>query len=205
MPNCQGLGFSTYDAYLASPHWRDVKRRYRESDRPQDCFLCGESQHVQLHHMTYVRLGRERLDDLVSLCARCHTMVHILIRRGDATLTLHNIVSGERASTYRRQVAAMVERAERENSNYRQLSPLDEGELKTLREIVYRRGRSLQAQMHKRRLEVGNAAFRAERKPICQAAKNARRLDRDQRNLADLVAADEYVNTGGTRSFSPDD
>ena len=47
------LGYESYDEYLASDHWRDVKRRFRESGRPTEC-ICGE-QGVDLHHETYER------------------------------------------------------------------------------------------------------------------------------------------------------
>ena len=79
------LGFSSYDAYLKGDHWRERKAAYRASDRPQRC-ICGEYEGLQLHHITYERLGAELLDDLRLLCAGCHTTVHILERRGDSTL-----------------------------------------------------------------------------------------------------------------------
>lgn len=68
------LGFQRYAEYLASPHWRDVKRRYRASNRPQRC-VCGAAG-SQLHHLTYQRLGAERLTDLELLCEVCHRRVH---------------------------------------------------------------------------------------------------------------------------------
>lgn len=65
---------SEYRAYLASDHWRDVKRRYRASRLRQTCF-CGATR-VDLHHRTYKRIGRERLGDLVPLCREHHAEVH---------------------------------------------------------------------------------------------------------------------------------
>lgn len=64
-----------YRDYLRSAHWRALKARYRESGRPQDCYLCGEKKGLALHHLTYDRLGCEFLTDLVPLCRPCHTMV----------------------------------------------------------------------------------------------------------------------------------
>lgn len=64
-----------YAAYLRSPHWRDVKRRYRASKLPKKCKVCGEAMY-DLHHRTYKRLGNERLADLVPLCRTHHQGLH---------------------------------------------------------------------------------------------------------------------------------
>lgn len=64
-----------YAAYLRSEHWRDVKARYRASNLPQTCTVCGDPK-VALHHRTYQRLGRERLTDLVPLCREHHVKAH---------------------------------------------------------------------------------------------------------------------------------
>lgn len=92
------LGYKDYGAYLRSPCWAATKARYRASSRPQAC-MCGEDQ-VQLHHMTYVRIGAERLTDLVALCAPCHTMIHILEKRGEITLDFAGFESAHRAALY---------------------------------------------------------------------------------------------------------
>lgn len=81
----KGLGYSSYSAYLGSPAWRDVKRRYFE-EHPRLC-MCGETD-VQLHHTTYDRVGAELLDDLVPLCSECHAHVHVLEAAGVIGLDL---------------------------------------------------------------------------------------------------------------------
>ena len=73
------LGFKRYKDYLNSEHWRNVRRRYRESSLPQVC-RCGATK-VALHHKTYVRLGAEELSDLEPLCADCHRRAHGKKRR----------------------------------------------------------------------------------------------------------------------------
>ena len=70
----RALGFKSYAAYLRSNHWEQVKRRYRESDRPQRC-PCG-ARAADLHHLTYERIGREELTDLIALCRDCHRKTH---------------------------------------------------------------------------------------------------------------------------------
>jgi hypothetical protein len=72
------LGFSTYQEYLASDHWRNLRKRYNDSDLPQRC-VCGRFRD-ELHHCTYERLGEEFLTDLVPLCWRCHDKLHLLLK-----------------------------------------------------------------------------------------------------------------------------
>lgn len=69
------LGYTRYEEYLASPHWQDVRRRYKASELPQDC-KCGATTKLALHHKTYVRMGAEELDDLEPLCPPCHRAAH---------------------------------------------------------------------------------------------------------------------------------
>lgn len=74
----QSLGFATYAAYLASPHWADFRRRYSESGRSVKCAVC-DSTRISLHHHTYARLGNESFDDVVPLCRGHHVAVHEMI------------------------------------------------------------------------------------------------------------------------------
>lgn len=69
------LGYATYEEYLKSPHWERFRRSYYASGRPSKCSVCGDRL-VQLHHVTYRRLGRERFDDVVPLCRVHHQQVH---------------------------------------------------------------------------------------------------------------------------------
>jgi hypothetical protein len=103
------LGYGSYDDYLRSSHWQAVKARYRASDQPQDC-ICGETDGLQLHHMTYERIGGESLADLTPLCASCHAMIHTLEARGEIGLDFTGFVSGQRAKRYEVQQRALTER-----------------------------------------------------------------------------------------------
>lgn len=105
------LGYEDYPDYINSPHWREVRARFRNSDRPQTC-ICG-ADGVLLHHKTYQRLGAEHLDDLVALCAKCHDMVHRLKDRGEF-VDYSNFTSLERANQYFDQNREMKRRAEEE-------------------------------------------------------------------------------------------
>ncbi len=69
------LGYKTYSEYLSSPHWRDLKRRYKASNLKQTCAVCDET-HIELHHNTYERMGAEFLTDLTPLCRVHHEEEH---------------------------------------------------------------------------------------------------------------------------------
>ncbi len=76
MKSYERLGFKSYAAYLKSEHWGNFKKRYRASKaHPQNCRVCDTSG-PDLHHVTYERLGAERLDDVMPLCDWHHRKVH---------------------------------------------------------------------------------------------------------------------------------
>lgn len=74
----RGLPSWRYQEYMRSPAWAATKAKWRERrPRRRRCEVCGD-RHYDLHHRTYVRLGCERLRDLVPLCERHHKAVHRL-------------------------------------------------------------------------------------------------------------------------------
>lgn len=78
--------------------------------------MCGETERIHLHHKTYERIGEELLTDLVPLCPNCHTLVHVLERRGEMGLDFEGFDSPERAAAYaaQRREISDDERRERE-------------------------------------------------------------------------------------------
>lgn len=64
-----------YQQYLDSPAWRQKRQERLEQDGHQ-CFRCRSAEQLEVHHITYERLGRERLTDLLTLCKRCHARDH---------------------------------------------------------------------------------------------------------------------------------
>lgn len=69
------LGFESYWDYLRSPHWIEFKRSYFKV-HPRICEQCGSTEDIQLHHITYVRLGQERFADVTAKCGDCHNKKH---------------------------------------------------------------------------------------------------------------------------------
>jgi 5-methylcytosine-specific restriction endonuclease McrA len=64
-----------YDRYLASPQWAAKRSAVLVRDRGL-CCGCGTRRATQVHHLTYARVWREMLFDLVSVCDSCHAIVH---------------------------------------------------------------------------------------------------------------------------------
>lgn len=75
------LGYSTYQEYLNSPHWLDIKKRYMAYLNTQKqipaCACCKSKFRLSLHHKTYKRLGHENFGDLIMLCSECHEKLHL--------------------------------------------------------------------------------------------------------------------------------
>jgi hypothetical protein len=75
----QSLGFQSYTEYLQCEYWNAFKRTYFET-HAKICFHCHSHRKIELHHLTYDRLGSERYEDVVVLCQYCHSLTHRLIK-----------------------------------------------------------------------------------------------------------------------------
>lgn len=64
----EGLG---YKAYMSSPQW-DVKRVEAIKKDGNRCRTCGRIGKLEVHHISYIRMGQERPEDLMTLCPKCH-------------------------------------------------------------------------------------------------------------------------------------
>ena len=63
-----------YKEYLKSPKWN--KKRYKVFERDNfKCQKCGK-RGTQAHHLNYKNIGNEKLDDLITLCNKCHKKEH---------------------------------------------------------------------------------------------------------------------------------
>jgi 5-methylcytosine-specific restriction endonuclease McrA len=66
-----------YHAYLKSAQW-SAKRQAKLTEANFCCQKCKRRSNLQVHHLTYERLGSELLTDLQVLCDRCHEKAHNL-------------------------------------------------------------------------------------------------------------------------------
>ena len=73
-----------YDAYLKSSRWERVRDRAIRMAGKQ-CQQCGKQADrgkngqptgLNVHHLSYDRLGAEKDDDLIVLCRGCHAALH---------------------------------------------------------------------------------------------------------------------------------
>jgi 5-methylcytosine-specific restriction endonuclease McrA len=69
----------SYKEYLLTDHWKDVRNRFWKSKlHHYKCYVCEAKQNLQVHHKSYKRIGKEKLNDLVLLCGNCHNETHQL-------------------------------------------------------------------------------------------------------------------------------
>lgn len=64
-----------YYEYLKSQAWRD-KRKSAIIFYGGTCSLCPKKHNLHVHHKTYIRLFKERMEDLIVLCEDCHYLFH---------------------------------------------------------------------------------------------------------------------------------
>lgn len=74
----------SYSSYLNGKHWKRTRRKkLKESPK---CEHCGTKNDLCIHHLTYKRNGKsilykEQLSDLKTLCRRCHSRLHVKLRK----------------------------------------------------------------------------------------------------------------------------
>lgn len=64
-----------YRYYLHSPRWQQ-KRVAVLSRAGYRCEQCGRAVSLDVHHLTYRHIYRERLGELRALCRECHKKEH---------------------------------------------------------------------------------------------------------------------------------
>lgn len=64
-----------YRDYLTTDHWQATRAHAVDASDGR-CALDSRHKAENVHHRTYERRGRERLDDLIVLCKSCHSKFH---------------------------------------------------------------------------------------------------------------------------------
>ncbi len=55
-----------------------LKRQIHRRDEYR-CRMCGnDDAQLHVHHCTYANYGKEKLEDLITLCSTCHQRFHFL-------------------------------------------------------------------------------------------------------------------------------
>lgn len=80
-----GAVSSPYEDYVRSDRWSRSPARLEELRLSgHRCRFCGRGAadtRIEVHHRTYMTLGRERPADLCTLCSDCHSAVTEVLRR----------------------------------------------------------------------------------------------------------------------------
>lgn len=67
-----------YEGYLKSEHWELFRKKIIEScGMCANCGISSDVEPIQIHHLNYKRLGREKFSDVIPLCEHCHRMAHM--------------------------------------------------------------------------------------------------------------------------------
>ena len=85
-----------YTEYLKSEEWAR-KREEAFNFHGRSCKKCGKTKKLHVHHMTYIRLKNELMQDLCILCTLCHKDYHkinktVSISSTEAFLTLKGTI-----------------------------------------------------------------------------------------------------------------
>lgn len=76
-----------YSEYLKTKHWEEIKNKFKKDK----CYICGRKNYLHLHHKNYQCLHNETEEDIVTLCAGCHLIVHNMEKQSD-NLTIETTV-----------------------------------------------------------------------------------------------------------------
>lgn len=85
-----------YALYLASARWKTLRFK-RISESGFRCESCRSTEKLEAHHITYERIFREKMDDLMTLCEHCHEKAEGFVQSG--LLSRFGCVNDLRAKT----------------------------------------------------------------------------------------------------------
>lgn len=64
-----------YNEYLQSDQWA-IRREKRIEIDLWECQMCGATEDLRVHHVSYSNAGAELMDDLLTVCRSCHQKIH---------------------------------------------------------------------------------------------------------------------------------
>ena len=66
-----------YQNYLKSRTWKSISSKIKDRDKWK-CRLCNSGLDLHVHHRSYEFIGNEskHLEDLITICSRCHSLFH---------------------------------------------------------------------------------------------------------------------------------
>ena len=64
-----------YSKYLESDNWKKIREQVLERDNHK-CTVCGDTNNLVIHHTSYDNIGNEKIEDLITVCEKCHNEIH---------------------------------------------------------------------------------------------------------------------------------
>ncbi|KKL98508.1 hypothetical protein LCGC14_1823690 [marine sediment metagenome] len=64
----------SYKAYLSSTEWQEKRELVLKRDKC--CQHCNSTDNLLVHHITYEHIFHEHMEDLITLCKKCHFKEH---------------------------------------------------------------------------------------------------------------------------------
>lgn len=81
-----------YARYLTSKHWQRTSLKFLNHKKGRKiCEACHSKHKINLHHKTYIHMGREQMRELCYLCQICHEKVHKIYKRKLKTQSLKEV------------------------------------------------------------------------------------------------------------------
>lgn len=73
----KNLGYKTYSEYLNSKIWKDVRKKVLNGRKDRAfCYICGERNGIEIHHLHYRCLDKPILGSGFVLCREHHQEMH---------------------------------------------------------------------------------------------------------------------------------
>ena len=88
-----------YEAYLETEQFDNIRQAVFNRDG-RKCVVCGSTDILQAHHLTYRNVYNEPTQDLITLCKTCHSIFHAVDKRREAIETMYSRIDQERADEY---------------------------------------------------------------------------------------------------------
>ena len=73
------LFWDYHKSYMKSMRWHLLRAKALTRDEYK-CAVCQSTDTLQLHHRHYENMGCENLEDVITLCKKCHEMLHITLK-----------------------------------------------------------------------------------------------------------------------------
>lgn len=84
-------GYKSYEEFLNSEYWQSIREKVKGAkykDKYSSCRICKTQSDIHLHHNNYRwLLTKYELREIISLCGKCHNMVHKIASEKDCTLS----------------------------------------------------------------------------------------------------------------------